>query len=142
MPSLREPRRIGGIAAALALCACAAGPDYRPPEAPRSNAYSPAPLPQVTAAAPVIQGDPQRIVVGADIRRDWWALLGSSTLDRLIEQAFAASPTIDAADATLRMAQENVAAQRGFFYPTVQAGYALTRAQQSATVPASQTATP
>jgi NodT family efflux transporter outer membrane factor (OMF) lipoprotein len=48
-------------------------------------------------------------------------------LNRLIERAFKANPNIEAAHAALRAAQENVAAQRGYFFPTVQANYAPAR---------------
>ncbi len=47
----------------------------------------------------------------------------SPALNRLIERAFAANPTIDAAVGALKEAQENVYAQRGYFYPTVQVSY-------------------
>jgi len=48
-------------------------------------------------------------------------------LNSLVEQAFRANPTIPAAQAALRQAQEMVKAQGGFFYPTVLAGYSFER---------------
>jgi NodT family efflux transporter outer membrane factor (OMF) lipoprotein len=132
------------LAATLALlCAsCAVGPDFRPPPAPTSNAYSPQPIAASTATAPGPQGGAQQIVPGERIRRDWWMLFRSRELDALIERAFAANPTVESAQAALRVAQENVAAQRGAFFPSVTAGYDFNRTKQAGAVPAATTATP
>jgi len=137
-----ELRSVAFVLAAAALSACAVGPDFQRPEAPASTGYSPAPLADATVSAPGPQGAAQHLEIGGAVRRDWWTLFGSKELDALVERAFAANPTIEAASATLRAAQENVAAQRGYFYPTVQAGYSFARTKQSATVPASNAATP
>lgn len=132
------------LAAALALlCAsCAVGPDFRAPEAPVSKAYAPQPIAASTATAPGPQGGPQQVVAGERIRRDWWTLFRSRELDALIERAFAANPTLEGAQAALRVAQENLAAQRGAFFPSVTAGYDFNRTKQAGAVPAATTATP
>lgn len=124
---LRDLHRWIVIAAAGTLSACAVGPDFVRPAAPSSTAYAPTPMAERTAAAPVEGGQEQRFVIGADIRADWWTVFGSPQLDALIARAIAANPSIEAANAALRVAQENVAAQRGFFFPTVGAGYSRTR---------------
>ncbi|MBV9889409.1 MAG: efflux transporter outer membrane subunit, partial [Rhizobacter sp.] len=90
----------------------------------------------------VAHGESQRVVLGERIRGDWWHLFGSRELDALVARAFAANPTIEAAQASLRAARENAAAQRGFFFPTVAAGYNVNRTKQTGSVPASSTATP
>ncbi|WP_217351242.1 efflux transporter outer membrane subunit [Azoarcus sp. DN11] len=76
-------------------------------------------------------GDAQHFVFGRDIPAEWWRLFQSPQLDTLIRQAFKANPTIEAAQAALRQAQENVYAQQGFFYPTVQANYSPSRIKLS-----------
>jgi NodT family efflux transporter outer membrane factor (OMF) lipoprotein len=63
------------------------------------------------------------------IQFDWWTLFRSPDLDKLVAQAFKANPTIDAAVAALKQAQENVSAQKGYFFPTLQAGYTFERQQ-------------
>jgi NodT family efflux transporter outer membrane factor (OMF) lipoprotein len=108
---------------ALLLAACAVGPNYRRPPVPPASGYSPTPLPSSTAAAYGTAGAAQTLLVGRDISGQWWTLYRSPALNTLIERAFAANPTIDAALAALKQAQENVYAQRGFFFPTLQGSY-------------------
>ena len=83
--------------------------------------YTRDPLPSATAAAPIAAGDAQRFVQGADIPAQWWRQFRCEPLNALVEQALRANPTIPAAQAALRQALENVAAQRGAYWPTVQA---------------------
>ena len=109
------------------LAGCAVGPDYVRPQLPPSQGYSPAPLPAATASSAGPGGAEQRFVAGRDIQADWWTVFQSAPLNALIKKALAANPNIEAAQASLRVAQENVYAQRGFFFPTVQAGYTPSR---------------
>ncbi len=44
---------------------------------------------------------------------DWWTRFGSPTLDALVAQAFADSPTLKQAEAKLRQAQEDFRGQSG-----------------------------
>jgi len=84
-------------------------------------------LPETTTAASVSGGNAQRFVVAQDIQADWWKLFRSPQLNALIEKAFAANPSIESAQAALRVAQENVYAQQGFFFPSLSAGYSPAR---------------
>jgi NodT family efflux transporter outer membrane factor (OMF) lipoprotein len=130
------------VAALACLLSCTVGPDFQRPDPPRTQTYAPSPLPSATASAPAGQGASQRFIVGERIRGDWWHLFRSHELDALVARAFAANPTIEAAQAALRAARENTAAQRGFFFPTVSAGYNFNRTKQNGAVPPSTTATP
>jgi NodT family efflux transporter outer membrane factor (OMF) lipoprotein len=112
----------------VALCAsCAVGPRYHKPEAPANAGYAPASLPEVSAAADIHGGEPQRLVNDRDIPFAWWELFQSAALNRLVEQAFKANPTVAAAQAALAQAQELVYAQQGFYFPTVSAVYQAER---------------
>ena len=51
-------------------------------------------------------GEAQRFTTGMDMASSWWRRLGSPTLNALIDLAFAASPTLALARATLRPAEE------------------------------------
>jgi NodT family efflux transporter outer membrane factor (OMF) lipoprotein len=103
---------------------CVVGPNYRHPSLPPAHAYSPAPLPTSTSSTPgIAAGAAQSFDTASAISAQWWTLFRSPALNKLIGQAFAANPTIDAAVAALKEAQENVYAQRGYFYPTVQLSY-------------------
>jgi len=102
------------------LAGCVVGPDFRGPEAPAVKAYTPEPLPPQTVSAPVKGGDPQRFVDGGTIPEQWWTLFRSEALDRLIRKALQDSPTIAAAQARLRVAEENLRAREGtVYYPAV-----------------------
>jgi len=80
-----------------------------------------------TASAPVPDGVSQRFNPTADIPFDWWKLFQSTQLNTLVEQAFKANPTIASAQAALHQAEEYANAQKGFFYPTIGAGYSASR---------------
>lgn len=99
------------LAVGLALTACAAGPDFVPPKSPPVDRYVPSPEPTGS--------DAQRFVAGREVPAEWWTAFGSPELDRLVATAFRANPTVAAAQASLRQARENLAAQRGAYLPTV-----------------------
>jgi len=124
--SLARFALVGGTTALL-VCACAVGPDFQRPEPPKVDGYAPNPIAQTTASAEVVGGEAQHFAMGRDIPFAWWTQFESPKLNALVEQAFKANPTITAAQAALRQAQEYTAAQRGFFYPTVSAQYNFER---------------
>jgi NodT family efflux transporter outer membrane factor (OMF) lipoprotein len=116
------------ITAGLALAGCAVGPNFHRPEAPATDKYTRAPLPAETSSAPVAGGEAQRFVPGRDIPAGWWTLFHSEDLDRLIRQALAESPTLAAAEAAIRQAQENLTAQTGLvLFPAVDAKGSVVR---------------
>ncbi|WP_034711868.1 efflux transporter outer membrane subunit [Acidovorax sp. JHL-9] len=98
--SARARLALAAAACAALLAGCTTGPDFHPPAAPDSvqiSARGPAPHPEAAI----------------DLAAPWWHQLGSPPLNQLIDQALAASPTLAAAEATLRQAQEMQAAQAG-----------------------------
>jgi NodT family efflux transporter outer membrane factor (OMF) lipoprotein len=111
----------------LLAAGCAVGPDYRVPAAPEVSTYTPGTLPAATASAEAPQGAPQRFVTGMDIPGQWWMLFHSTALNELIAQSLRANPSLAAAQAALRQARENTAAQRGAYYPQVSAGLSASR---------------
>lgn len=115
--------RLAVLSLVTLLCGCAVGPDFRRPAAPGVDRYARAPTTATTASADVAGGEAQRLVAGQDIPGAWWTLFGSPALNALIERALAASPTLIAAQQSLRQAMELVAAQRGSFFPTVQGSF-------------------
>ncbi|GJD58207.1 Antibiotic efflux pump outer membrane protein ArpC [Methylobacterium dankookense] len=115
------------VAAALAaqLGACAVGPNFVPPADPPVMRYTKEPLANPSAADAITtrQGGSadQSFVAGADIPGQWWTLFRSKALNRLVEEALANNPNLEAAQASLRIAQQNVLAQKGTLFPTVTA---------------------
>ncbi len=119
--------------ALLVLTGCAVGPDFKPPSAPATSGFVPPnELPPITASAPLPGGEAQRFVEGLDIPGQWWTLFQSAELNALIERALKHNPTLEAAQAALRQANETVAAQRGTLYPSVSAQYEAQRARSTA----------
>ena len=115
------------LAAVAGMASCAVGPNFHRPTAPAGAGYTTTPLPEATASANVLGGDAQRFVMDQDVSFKWWEAFGSPALNALVEQTFRANPTIPAAQAALRQAQELVRAQQGFFFPTVAANYNFER---------------
>jgi NodT family efflux transporter outer membrane factor (OMF) lipoprotein len=111
----------------LAVTGCAAGPDFKRPDAPTANGYAPQPMPSATVSSTVMVGESQHFDVNKDIPFDWWKLFQSTKVDTLVERAFKANPTIQSAQAALKQAQEYANAQQGFFYPTVGTSYTASR---------------
>jgi NodT family efflux transporter outer membrane factor (OMF) lipoprotein len=117
----------------ILVAGCVVGPDFQRPSAPTVDRYTQQPLPAQTASVEVKGGETQRFVQNMDIPGQWWTLFHSKPLDDLIEQALKANPDLEAAQAALRGAWENVYAQQGAFFPTVDGGFNPTR-QKIATV--------
>jgi NodT family efflux transporter outer membrane factor (OMF) lipoprotein len=112
--------------ATLALGACV-GPNFHRPAPPSVDRYTAEALPSQTASAPGPGGAAQKFLAGQEVPRDWWTRFGSPELDALVTEALRANPNVQAAQAALRQAMENTAAQRGSYFPTVQAGFDASR---------------
>jgi len=108
------------VVAALCTLAggCAVGPDFHPPAAPATPRYT---------AQPLDSGSGQRLVEGRDIPAEWWGVFHSAELDSLVRRALSANPDVQAADAALHAARENVLAQQAAFWPTADVQYSPTR---------------
>ncbi len=108
--TLVGPRRGSwNVALVALLTGCAVGPAYVRPPAP---------------------GDAPRLTTAVSIGDHWWQAFGSRALDALIVDALAASPTIAAADATLRQAEALFAAQSGSTRYPVMDGALTSQRQQ------------
>jgi NodT family efflux transporter outer membrane factor (OMF) lipoprotein len=130
---VRGPASFAPLVAALILAACTVGPDFRKPAPPEGSGYTAQPL-TATESVDVPGGEAQTFTQGDDLVADWWTLFHSTTLNGLVEKAIANSPDLKAAQAALRVAHENTAAQRGEYYPGVSAGFSATRASQPETL--------
>jgi NodT family efflux transporter outer membrane factor (OMF) lipoprotein len=104
----------------LLLSACTVGPDFKKPAAPEAKTYQSEPTKTQDANA-------QKLVTSMDIPGQWWTLFHSQPLDDLIAQSIKANADLAAAQAALRVAQENVRAQQGAYWPSVDANFNPTR---------------
>ncbi|MDB5812291.1 MAG: transporter, partial [Betaproteobacteria bacterium] len=123
-------RVLGVVISATVLAACTAGPDYRKPSLDMPQAWkleSPwrASTPQDTAA-----------------KGEWWAGFNEPSLDSLIRQALAGSPTIAAANARLAQAQAAVTAVSAGMFPQVGLGPRVARGKISSNRPLTNYASP
>jgi NodT family efflux transporter outer membrane factor (OMF) lipoprotein len=118
-----------GCSAALAclLAACAVGPNFKTPEAPRTAGFTPPGEIPAQLEATSSPGPAQHFVEGLDIQGQWWTLFQSPALNALIERALSNSPTLEAATAALRQANETLAAERGSYYPSASGAVGVQR---------------
>ena len=116
-------------ALALLMSACAVGPDFERPAPPPVKSYTAEPLTKPSASKDHTGIQPQQFVEGRDIPAEWWELFRSSRLNELVEQALKANPTLDAAQASLRQARENVYADEGTFFPSINGNASAVRQQ-------------
>ena len=98
-------RSLLAMASALALAACAAGPDYVRPQTTAS------------AAAPFI-GSSSALVTAAEPEGDWWRLYRDPVLDQLVADALAANTDIRVAVARLERARATLRGVRSDRLPS------------------------
>lgn len=122
--------RIGALAVAALLSACAAGPDYRRPVLDMPAAWQ--------AEAPWRQSRPDD---GAP-KGPWWRRFGDAQLDRLAQQALDNSPTLALANARLAQARATLAATSAAVLPQLGVGARAARQKISANRPLSNYAAP
>lgn len=127
----RRLRCITAACAALLAAGCAAGPNFEPPPAPQLAGYGGKPIAATAATPGDSAGAAQHLQAGADIPADWWRLFHSRSLDALVAAALKSNPSLQAAQAALRVAREDVLAQRGAYFPALSAGLSASRNRQS-----------
>jgi len=119
------------LSASLLFAGCAVGPNFKRPAAPNVAGYTSTP-PSATGSTPNLpSGEAQQFVPDRDIPGDWWTLFHSAQLNDLIERALKANPDLQAAQAALLVARENMLAQRGAYYPSVSGSFSSSRNKTS-----------
>jgi NodT family efflux transporter outer membrane factor (OMF) lipoprotein len=113
---------------ALSLTGCELGPNFFSPAAPKTTEYT-SPGEKNLGDGP---RDKRTLDVGAKIADAWWTIFRSPTLDQVMKQALADSPTIAQAQAQLAGAREQVAAAAGGLLPQVDIAAAVGRQQFNA----------
>ncbi|MFZ6773496.1 efflux transporter outer membrane subunit [Undibacterium sp. SXout7W] len=129
------------LASMQLITGCAVGPDYVRPDVKLPANYvadtfrsqvgsSPMSTLPVSAGQNIVQD----IVQNKDIPAMWWELFHSRQLNELITEGLKHNPTVEAAQASLRSAAENMAAQQAAFFPTVEATFSPTRQKVAGTL--------
>jgi len=127
----RESPRWQGVCVffAASLGGCALGTDFVRPAAPAAAHDLREPVDGSTVSA---GGVAQRFSTGAQVPADWWTLFKSPALDAAVQQALAHSPTLEAAQASLRQSEDNLRAGDGLLFPQVDASLGAERAHGAA----------
>ena len=118
---VRAQSLVAALLASILSIGCTVGPDYRRP------------LPPEVAS---LTRQPEGPGPYSEVRSDWWKAYKSARINLLVEQAFLHNPNVEVGRANLKTAQELVNAQRGLFFPSVQAGFNTSR-QDSGSILAS-----
>jgi NodT family efflux transporter outer membrane factor (OMF) lipoprotein len=117
--------------AAWCVDGCTTGTPYVRPADPTQTRYLPPgyarPSDAVAAGAP-------HVSMGSGPPAQWWTLLGSPDIDRLVVRALQNNQSLAEAKAHLSAAQEHLRAARGAWYPRVDAGAEVQRTRFGATV--------
>ena len=113
------------------LAACTVGPDFKPPPSPPVSGYTPEAHPAPTTSANVAGGAAQKFVTGRDIPAEWWQVFHSKEINALVAEALRANPNLQAAQAALWQAKENLYAAAGKLLPSVDANGSVSRQQFS-----------
>jgi len=112
-------RHLVASCAAFALAGCAVGPDFQKPSSPTATGYRSSPLSSKDEA--------QTYVQAMDIPGQWWTLFHSPPLDKLVQKALSANPSLQSAQAALLQSRETLYAQEGAFLPSISATFEPTR---------------
>jgi NodT family efflux transporter outer membrane factor (OMF) lipoprotein len=129
--SVARPRLGAPAALAVILAACAVGPGFHRPAAPRASDYGSAPSRGETVASPGTGGAAQTFTPGLDIPAQWWKVFRSDKLTALVTRSLEGNPSLAAAQAALRQASELYKAQRTSFLPVVQGSFDAQRARNA-----------
>jgi NodT family efflux transporter outer membrane factor (OMF) lipoprotein len=111
VPRHRRRRAASFVSVVFAgLSGCAVGPDFVSPPPPDTNRYTPEKLSSVGG---------QRIVIKEDIPQRWWEVFHNKNLSKLVEASIEHNPSLQAADASIRVAYYAAEAQKGLFLPSL-----------------------
>ncbi|RTL81928.1 MAG: efflux transporter outer membrane subunit [Hyphomicrobiales bacterium] len=100
---------------ALPLAGCAVGPDFVSPPPPGVDRFTPE---KITRA-----GDKSASIgfAGGDVPQRWWETFRNPKLNRLIESSIEHNPSIQAAEAAIKVSYYTAEAQKGAFLPALAA---------------------
>lgn len=118
------------ILGTLVLTGCTVGPDFKnsAPQVPET--YTSKEFSGKTVSSQFAFGAAQVFDRSAEVPKEWWHAFGSPKLDRLIEQAMRANPSLQSARSTLKQSQEIYNARAGStLYPQVNAALSGQRVQ-------------
>ncbi|NDB69390.1 MAG: efflux transporter outer membrane subunit, partial [Methylocystaceae bacterium] len=102
------------ISLAFTLSACAVGPNFVAPEPPDVERFTKEDLKSIETAKGSLA-----LNIGRDVPERWWETFHNKKLNRIIINAINHNQTLEAAEASIRVAYFNAEAQKGFFLPQI-----------------------
>ena len=124
MPNNRLALTLVATAGSLLAGCMSVGPDYHRPVVTAEPGY--------VAPGEAANPGPVETAVGAKVVADWWTLFRSPDLDRLVREAIAANPTLEAARARLAQARDAAGSEGSLLSADVTAGAKEQRANLNA----------
>lgn len=121
------------IVVMTSLAGCTVGPDFKRPSSPDVTSFTRDKELNKTFDG-VGKSQTQAIMTVNQVEADWWKSFSSQKLNSLIEIALKNNPSIKAAEASIKQANDYLAAQKGYYYPTAQAGYSASRQGDSSVI--------
>ncbi|MGP0059650.1 MAG: efflux transporter outer membrane subunit [Beijerinckiaceae bacterium] len=101
----------------LAGCMGMVGPDFETPKAPETSSFTPEPLTSPGG---------QNFQLAKDLPAQWWDTFHSQSLTGLVERSLKKNPSIEAAEAAIRVAEATRDAQRGALFPQASGAFDAT----------------
>jgi NodT family efflux transporter outer membrane factor (OMF) lipoprotein len=114
-PSGRRLSQFAAVLSCLLAGACAVGPDFTRPAAPRLERYAAQP----GAARLEADGQAQAVELGRPTDPVWWRLFGSPKLDDLVAAGLGNSPTLASAREALQQSRDQARGGAGVFFPSL-----------------------
>ena len=113
--------KLAVIVSGAILTGCKMGPNFHPPEAPKTTSYTPSPALSHTKQAPSsTKGKAQHFRYNQYISKSWWTVFHSQALNSLIQKGLQNNPTVEMSQSSLRSAQANLLATIGpSLFPTI-----------------------
>jgi NodT family efflux transporter outer membrane factor (OMF) lipoprotein len=96
----------------LGVSGCAVGPDFSSPPPPEVERFTPESL-------ETLGGDNGVKLVDGDIPQRWWEVFHNKNLNRLVKATIEHNPSLQAAQASIKIAYYNAEAQKGGFLPQI-----------------------
>ena len=139
---LKEQTFWSPIVGLVLLSGCAVGPDYVRPATPLPSAYVASAAMDVSVKKSSNDDIEKNIDKNTEIQKfvqselpaQWWELFQSPALSALVAASLKQNPNVEAAQAALRGAMENVYAQQGAWFPTVETSFLPTRQKIAGTL--------
>jgi len=108
---------------ALTLGGCAVGPNFSPPASPDVDRFTATPITAATGDRDGPKVKAQHFVNSGEVAAKWWAAFRNQPLNKLVRMSVEHNPSLQSAEAAIKVAEYNALAQRGLYFPQVSGNY-------------------